>query len=143
MHNLCRISYYRCLSHQRGEKYGRRNILALTANHYRVGATVWKTLDGYTFALLILHLFLVGLSHLFPYVVPHVHKKWRIFAENLGLKDEDLGTIVEIPHGKQSRYAQSVLELWLNKDGTQASKSKLIQALEATGLKKALGKSNI
>lgn len=55
------------------------------------------------------------------------------------MKAEELNDIVEIPHGKQSRYAQVVLELWLSKDPSQATKAKLIQALEATGLRKALG----
>ena len=72
--------------------------------------------------------------------MPNIHKKWRQLAEALGLVDKDMSQIVVIPHGKQSRYAQMVLDIWLQKDKVKATKQKLSEALESVGARKALGK---
>lgn len=85
-------------------------------------------------------LLIIDIAHLFPYITPHVRKKWRQLADALGLEDVDLTDIVVIPHGKQSHYAGMVLDIWLNKDKTKATKQKLNQALEAINGKKALGR---
>ena len=82
---------------------------------------------------------LLDISHLFPYVTPHIYKKWHQFALALGLCEADLTDIVVTPHEKQSRYVHMVLEIWLEKDKSKATKEKLTQALQAIGAKKALG----
>ena len=45
-----------------------------------------------------------------------------------------------MPHEKQSRYAQLVLDIWLNKSKPKATKKKLTQALKEINAKKAIGK---
>lgn len=72
-------------------------------------------------------------------MTPHIHKKWSQLATALGLTPTDTAEIVVVPHEKQSRYAQMVLEIWRNKDRPKATKQKLTQALQVVGAKKALG----
>lgn len=69
----------------------------------------------------------------------NIHKKWRQLAVALGLEEKDLEHIVVIPHEKQSRYAQMVLDIWLEKEQTKATKTRLTKALQAVGARKALG----
>ena len=78
------------------------------------------------------------MSHLFPHVVTHIHKKWRELALALGLEEEDFDHVVEIPHERQSRYAQMVLETWLKKFKHKATKAKLVEALETICVRKAI-----
>lgn len=70
----------------------------------------------------------------------HIHKKWRELATALGLEELDFDHIVEIPHEKQSRYAQMVLETWQKKFKHKATKARLIEALEAICVRRAISK---
>ena len=86
----------------------------------------------------LIHCF-TDVTHLFPYIIPNIHKKWRQLAVALGLEEKDMSNIVVIPHEKQSRYAQMVLDIWLHKDRTKATKRRLTEALQSVGARKALG----
>ena len=82
---------------------------------------------------------LTDVSALFPYIIPHVHGKWRLLASALGLKETDLQDIKEIPHEKKSKYAQNILELWTQKEKNKATKTKLLNALRDINSKRAIG----
>ncbi|KAF6028334.1 hypothetical protein EB796_013359 [Bugula neritina] len=81
---------------------------------------------------------LPDIAHLFPCVVPHIHKKWQSLALELGLTEADLSDLVVIPHERESHYANLVLHKWLKKYRAKATKQKLCEALLAIGSTKAL-----
>lgn len=80
-----------------------------------------------------------GISHLLPYVIPHIIKKWQLLATALGLSQEDIASITVAPHEKQSRCADMVLQKWLVKDKSRATRQKLVNALKEIDARKALG----
>ncbi|XP_067932908.1 uncharacterized protein [Watersipora subatra] len=81
---------------------------------------------------------LPGISHLLPYVIPHIIKKWQLLATALGLSQEDIASITVAPHEKQSRCADMVLQKWLVKDKSRATRQKLVNALKEIDARKAL-----
>lgn len=85
--------------------------------------------------------FIPDIRDIFRKVAPLTVRYWKDIGRELGLQEEDF---LEIEHSnpmaRLSELAYQMLCLWQQKQGRNATKEKLVQALRELELKRAEGK---